>query len=214
MFHTIENILISYANKIPLWLFSPISSIVEEIIAPIPSPVIMIVTGSLAKVQEKGFIFLILLTVLAALGKTVGALFVYFIADKIEDLFSGIIEKYFGVTHAEIESFGKKFTGSYRDYFVMFFLRALPVVPSSLVSIGGGILKLPLKIFIVATFLGSIVRDFIYVYFGYAGISILGDLIKQSEKTESVIQILFFVSVLILLSYLFIKRFKSKKMKL
>ncbi len=209
MFNYLEQILISLSNQIPLVIFAPLASIVEEIIAPIPSPAVMIATGSLAAVQEKTFYYLILLAVLGSLGKLIGSVFVYYVADKIEDLFSGVLEKFFGVTHEDIESFGKKFTGQKKDYLVMFLLRALPIVPSSVVSIGSGILKIPIKIFVISTFLGSIVRDFIYIYFGYAGLSILGDFIKKSESIESYIQILVFLGIFGSLAFVYIKRRKK-----
>lgn len=209
MFNYLEQILISLSNQIPLVIFAPLASIVEEIIAPIPSPAVMIATGSLAAVQEKTFYYLILLAVLGSLGKLIGSVFVYYVADKIEDLFSGVLEKFFGVTHEDIESFGKKFTGQKKDYLVMFLLRALPIVPSSVVSIGSGILKIPIKIFVISTFLGSIVRDFIYIYFGYAGLSILVDFIKKSESIESYIQILVFLGIFGSLAFVYIKRRKK-----
>lgn len=195
----------------PLEIFSLFASMIEEIVAPIPSPAVMIVTGSMASVQEKSFYYLLILAILGALGKLVGAIFVYYMSDKVEDLFAGIIEKFFGVMHKDIESFGKKLSGGWRDYFVMFLMRALPIVPSSLVSIGSGVLKIPMRVFVVSTFLGSIVRDFIYIYFGYTGATILGDFIKKSENTESIIQKVIFSVIFIVLIYLFFKRFNNKK---
>ncbi len=149
MFHSLENILVSYANKMPLELFAPIASIIEEIIAPIPSPVVMIVTGSLASVQGKAFYYLFVLTLLGAIGKVLGAVFVYFVSDRVEDMFAGVLERFFGVRHSDIESFGKRFSGSSKDYLVMFLARALPIIQSSLVSIGSGVLKIPIKIFVI-----------------------------------------------------------------
>lgn len=195
----------------PLELFAFFASVVEEIVAPIPSPVVMIVTGSLAYIQGKTFIYLFVLTLIGALGKLLGSTVVYFIADKVEDLFSGILEKFFKVTHEDIESFGKKFTGSYRDYFIMFLARALPIIPSSLVSIGSGVLKIPLKVFIISTLLGSLVRDFIYIYFGFAGISVLGDFIKHSESIESYIQIISLLAIFVVLIVVYLKRSKKSK---
>lgn len=206
MFESIENILISYSTRLPLEVFAFFASMVEEVVAPIPSPVVMIVTGSLASIQSKGWLGLAILTLIGATGKLIGACFVYYVADKLEDIFSGVIEKFFGVKHSDIESFGKKFNGSKRDYLVMFIARALPIIPSSLVSIGSGLLKIPLKIYLVSTFLGTIVRDFIYIYFGYAGAEVLGDFIKKSESIESFIQI---VAILFIFSFLFYLRIKK-----
>ncbi|MFZ2522112.1 MAG: VTT domain-containing protein [Minisyncoccia bacterium] len=214
MFTNIENSLILLAKTVPLEFFTFFASIVEEIIAPIPSPIIMTVTGSLASVQGRGISYLFLLTILGSLGKLLGSLVVYYLADKIEDYFSGVMEKFFGVSHADIESFGKKFTGKTKDYLIMFFMRAIPIVPSSVVSIGSGVLKIPLKIFVVSTFLGSIVRDFLYIYFGYAGLSVLGDIIHSSESIESIIQLIVFILILSGLVYAYFKKRKNEKLPL
>lgn len=210
MFQYLESILVSYSNKMPLEIFAPFASMVEEIVAPIPSPAVMVVTGSIASIQEKSFYYLFLLAILGALGKLIGAIFVYYMADKIEDFFAGVLEKFFGVKHEDIESFGKKLSGGWKDYLVMFLMRALPVVPSSLVSIGSGVLKIPIKVFIISTFSGSIVRDFIYIYFGYAGVSLLGNLIKQSQSMESIIQMTAFVAIFAGLVWAYLKRRKNQ----
>ncbi len=209
MFEQLEQILISLSNYVPLEIFAPVASVVEEIIAPIPSPAVMVVTGSLAALQGKTIYYLVFLALLGSLGKLLGSLFVYFVSDKVEDYFSGILEKFFGVTHEDIESFGKKLNGGYRDYFVMFLMRALPIIPSSVVSIGSGILKIPVKVFIVGTFLGSIIRDFIYIYFGYSGISILGGFLKKSESVESWIQLAVLAFVFGLFTWLYLRRRKQ-----
>ncbi len=210
MFVYLEKILVSFSNKMPLELFAPFASMIEEIIAPIPSPAVMIVTGSIASVQEKTFYYLFLLAILGATGKLIGAIFVYYIADKAEDFFAGTIEKFFGVRHEDIESFGKRLSGGWKDYFVMFLMRALPIVPSSLISIGSGVLKIPMKVFIISTFFGSIIRDFIYIYFGYASVSLIGDIIKHSESAESIIQMIVFGAIFIGLIFIYLKRRKKK----
>ncbi|KND46718.1 MAG: hypothetical protein AB201_02675 [Parcubacteria bacterium C7867-006] len=210
MFLQIEQLLFSVSNQVPLWFFSITSSLVEEIIAPIPSPLAMTITGSMAKIQDVSFYYLLFLTLLGAIGKTVGSVVVYFLADKIEDVFSGIFEKYFGINHEQIESFGNKFNGSYKDYFIMFFLRAVPILPSSLISVGSGVLRVSKRVFIMSTFLGSLVRDFIYIYFGYAGVVVLGEFIKKTGDVESLVQKIVFIIIFATLSFLFFKK-NSKK---
>lgn len=211
MFHFLENLIVSYAGKMPLEIFAPLASIIEEVVAPIPSPAIMIVTGSLASLQGKVLHDLIILSLLGSLGKTIGAIIVYYIADKIEDFFAGTLEKYFGVRHEDIEAFGQKLKGGAKDYFVMIFMRALPIIPSSLISIGSGVLKIPIRLFIVSTIVGSIFRDFLYIYFGYAGISILEGIIKKSESLESIIQMVVFVILFFGFAWAYYKRRKAFK---
>lgn len=208
MFEQLEQLLLSYGGILPLEVFAVLASFIEEVIAPIPSPAVMVVTGTLAALQERSPYALIHLSVLAALGKLAGALVVYFVADKAEDILTGRFGRFFGITHREIESFGKRVGKGARDYFVLTGLRALPIVPSSLVSIGSGVLKVRFMPFVVSTFLGTIVRDFVYLYFGYKGIEALGVFLERSFAVESLIQSAAVIGIGVLLVFAYFKRKK------
>jgi membrane protein DedA with SNARE-associated domain len=169
MFMHLEQILISYAGHIHLAIFTPVVSFIEEVIPPIPSPSVMIAAGSIAQVQDYLIYGLVLLALLGSLGKTLGASVVYYVADKMEDILSGKIAKFIGVTHEQIEFFGSHLGRGMRDYIILIILRALPVMPSSLISVGSGLLKVNFKLFVITTLIGSAIRDFIYIYLGYAG---------------------------------------------
>lgn len=171
-------------------IFAPLASFVEEVVAPIPSPAVMIVTGTLAQLQGRGLSGLIILVALAAVGKLLGALVIYFIVDKAEDLLMGKFAKFFGVSHKEIEAFGQKLGGGPRDYFFLTLLRALPIVPSSIVSIGCGVLKVRMKLFLFSTSVGTLIRDSIYIYFGFAGADLFKSFIDQTATIESLVQVL------------------------
>ena len=195
MFHQLEAWLISLAGSLPLELFAPLASFVEEVIAPIPSPAVMIITGSLAAVQERPFSALIILVILASFGKLLGALVIYFITDKAEDLLMNRFAKFFGVSHQDIETFGAKLGRGWRDYVGLTVLRALPIVPSSIVSIGCGVLKVPMKLFLVSTLVGTLIRDSIYIYFGFAGVELFQSFLDHSATIESVIELVVVVAI-------------------
>lgn len=188
MFTHLEEILLSFANTLPLEVFAFVASIIEEIIAPIPSPTVMVVTGSFASVQGYTYLGLILLACIGALGKTVGAFVVYTITDKAEDVIMGKFGRFFDITHEDVEKFGKRLHGGVRDYFVLTLLRALPFVPSVLISVGSGLIKVPLPVFITSTFLGTIIRDGFYLYAGFVGAEIFTRLISASTNIESYIE--------------------------
>ena len=58
LFEKLEHIVLDYADQVPVELFSFIGSFIEEVIAPIPSPIVMIVTGTIAQAQEKPLHFI------------------------------------------------------------------------------------------------------------------------------------------------------------
>lgn len=189
MFHQIEALILSYAPMLPLPAFAALASFAEEIVAPIPSGPVMLVTGTLAQVQGYTLPLLFGLALIAAIGKLAGSLVVYFIADKAEDVFATRFAKFVGVSHEELERFGAKLGNGWKDYFLLTLLRTLPFVPSVVISFGAGVLKVRLKLFIFATFVGSILRDFIFLYAGFAGLAYAERLMEQFSTLESIGQV-------------------------
>jgi membrane protein DedA with SNARE-associated domain len=188
MFAYLESLLISLAGSVSLPVFAFFASFTEELIAPIPSPSIMLITGSLASLQGYMPSSLLSFALIGALGKTLGALCVYMIADKAENLIMTKFERYFGVTHEDIERLGSKLGRGIRDYAVLTLTRALPFIPSVVVSVGSGILKIPIRVFVVTTLLGTIVRDGFYIYAGYIGLEMLKNIIDFSTHIEAYLE--------------------------
>ena len=189
MFVHLETLLTALVSSLPLEIFVFVASIVEEVVAPIPSPAVMLVAGATAQAQEKILLALVPLALIGALGKTLGALVVYIISDKAEDLVMHKFAKFFNVTKNDVEKFGSKLGHGIRDYFFMTFLRALPVMPSVVLSVGSGLLKVPLPLFIISTFLGTIVRDGFYLYAGYVGTTVLLSFINQTGNIETFVEV-------------------------
>lgn len=203
IFSELEALLISYADRVPLEVFAIVASFIEEVVAPVPSPAVMVVSGSLADVQGYAITGIIVLALLGSLGKLLGALLVYKIADRAEDLLSGRFAKFFGVTHAQIESFGKRLGNGWKDYVLLTVFRALPIVPSSLISVGCGVLKVNLRLYAFATYVGTVMRDFVYLYVGYVGTGAAKAFIEQSSSIESLVQVGVLLALMAGLAYLY-----------
>lgn len=206
IFTEIEHTLILYADKVPLEVFTLVGTFVEEVIAPIPSPLMMTTVGSIAALQGKAMSYLLVLSVIGAVGKLFGAWILYFFADKAEDIVLGRFGKFLGVSHADVEKIGKHLNGSYRDDLILIVLRALPIIPSSVVSVGSGILKINLKTYLYTTFLGTIVRDFVFLYFGFVGVSAFEGYIKGFESAESLIQIGIGIALFLFIAFMYYRR--------
>jgi len=206
----IEQELLALSAKIPLTIFSPLAALIEEVVAPIPSPIVMAVTGSVAEAQGMGWTGLIWLSFLGAIGKTIGAMILYVIADKAEDWIFGNFGKFLGITHKELEDIGKHFTGSWKDGLLVFLGRAIPIMPSAPVSVISGIVKIDLKSYIPATFLGSFVRNIQYIYLGYAGLRTYESLLHGLDTAESMMQILLLGMVLGVVAWAYYTRHKKK----
>ncbi len=210
MFLQIEQILTSLASQTSLEFFALWTSFLEEIITPIPSPSISIMIGFLASVQTYTIWGLILLTVISAFGKTLGALVVYVIVDKVEDVLMGRIGKFIGVTNVEIENLGNKLSNNWKDYILLFVLRTIPIFPSTLISVGAGFLKINLKLFLLTTFFGSIIRNFLYIYLGYFSIEMARLWIDKIEFSKNIVYLLFGLFFIGLIIYLLYRRAKNQ----
>lgn len=213
VFNALEEKLTSYADQVPLELFSFAGSFIEEVIAPIPSPIVMTLTGSLAEAQGKPLTFLLLLAVLGACGKTLGALILYFLADKGEDIVLSRIGKFLGVTHKEIESIGKHISGSWRDIFILTLVRSLPILPSAPISIVCGMLKVRKDIFALATFVGTIIRDSVYLYVGFSGLHTLNSLVSGLNSVESIMQGVIALALILFFAFMYHKKSKGNALE-
>ncbi len=209
MFTSLEAVLISFSNVLSVPWFVFVASIIEEIVAPIPSPTVMVIAGSVASVQSYGTEGLLFLACIGAMGKTLGAIVVYTIAHRAEDLVLNRFGKFFGVTSPDVERFGTKIGTGFRGYCTLTLFRALPIVPSVLVSVGSGILKVPMSIFIVSAFFGTIIRDGFYLYVGYVGTDSLRFLVTQSTNIETIIEYVGIGGIIVGGIYL-VYRFRNK----
>ncbi len=206
MFSHIEETMLSLIHTLPLEVFVFIASFIEEVVAPVPSAAVLLLTGSFAAIQERPLLGLIPLAIIAAVGKTLGAILVYYFSEKIGGAVLTKFGRFFNVSREAITEFGQKINGSTRDYLLLILFRALPIVPSSVVSIGCGLMKIPPRLFIITTFIGTIVRDSIFLYIGYEGTQLLSAIANQSTSIESLVQTLILATIVGALGYLYYKR--------
>jgi membrane protein DedA with SNARE-associated domain len=195
-----------YADKVPLELFTFVGAFVEEVIAPIPSPLVLTLAGTVAASQDKSLLFLGWIAVIGAVGKTLGGYLLYVVTDRAEDLIFSRFGKYLGITHKEIEKMGSYFNNGNRDALMLFLARSIPIVPSAPISILCGFIKFNLRSFILWTFIGSIFRNAIFLYFGYFGLASTDAIVHGFDKMESIIQLFIAATLLILIVWMYKKR--------
>jgi membrane protein DedA with SNARE-associated domain len=186
------------ARSTNLEIFVVLGSFLEEIIAPIPSPFVMTTASGLAQSQQYTLLQLSILILVASAAKTVSSYVIYVAADKAEDIVIGKFGKYVGVSHALIEKIGGFLTGTKWDDVLMVIARALPFVPTVLVSAGCGVIKYNVKSFWITTFLGSILRNIFYLWVGYFGLIQLEHLWEQYKGNPVVLGLLM-VGILVML---------------
>ena len=187
-------------SQIPIELIVFFGSIIEEIFPPLPSPLLLIITKIAAYNQKFSVLYILLLTSIAVFGKTIGSLFLYFLADKTEDIIVGRFGKWFNISHRDVESIGQRFTGSWKDTIILIFLRAIPIIPTTPLSLVCGTIKLNIRTFIVSAFIGSFIRIFILLYLGVAAYRSL------ITNVDNVIEVSFVFIIVCLIGWFYYKR--------
>lgn len=208
---SIEQSVKYFAFHTPLELFVFVGSFLEEVISPIPSALIMGTAGSLALMQGDPLWYLLLLALIGNIGKTLGAWFYYFIGDKLEDLLMPRATRWFGIRHEDLEGIGKRFVGHHwKDGGVLFLLRLLPPFPTTPVSIVAGIIKMDLRVFLIATYAGNFCKDLFYLYIGYAGLTKLHTLWRQIDDVKVVVDVAVAIALAALLFILYTERGRGR----
>jgi membrane protein DedA with SNARE-associated domain len=164
--------------------------IVESVIVPIPSPLIIMGAGAILIDPGLGLgsalpHILAKIVLPGAVASTLGAYIAYGIAywggKPVIDRFSGFL----GFTWDEILGMEKRLEG--RVGAMLFLLRAAPIVPLSLISAAAGVLRLPVAAFTVWTFLGSLPRCLLLGVLGYMTRDTYEGIAKNLNKAESLV---------------------------
>lgn len=149
-----------------------IGSIIEEIIAPIPSTAVIFVSSAfilLDKPLNLNYIIDLILYVgiPAAAGMTIGSSVIYAIGHCIGKPFINKWGKYLGLDWESIEKLQEKFKETKNDDIFLFAIRAIPVVPSVVISGFCGVVRYNINEYIAITFFGSLIRASIIGFLGW-----------------------------------------------
>jgi membrane protein DedA with SNARE-associated domain len=185
----LNDTLLSLAEKIPLEQYVFIGGLLEEIIAPIPSPIIMTTAGGLHALDNGMLWGIVLLALIAALGKTIGSVVLYYLADWGEDFVVAKFGKYLGLSEKGLEKLSDKFNGGWKDIVVLTFLRALPIIPGAPVAVACGAIKLDMKVYLISTYIGTFIRSLFFAYIGFIGAESYTNVIEGLDSIETVLTI-------------------------
>ncbi len=182
-----------------------IGVIIESIIVPIPSP--LIIMGAGAILIEPGLGAAAAFPPIAAkiilpgaVASTLGAFFAYGIAywggKPVIDRFQAFL----GFGWDDVMVMEKRIEG--RTALMIFLLRAAPIVPLSLISAAAGLLRLPAGGFTLWTFLGSLPRCLMLAYLGYFTRDAYEGLAGRINKAETLVSGLIVVGTVALILWL------------
>lgn len=94
---------------------------------------------------------------------------------------------------------------------MLFILRSLPIVSSALLSVLCGILKINPRVYIVTTFLGTLIRNLFFLVLGYAGVEAYQSLLGGVDVLETVTKILIVALVAGVIGWMYWRRWSNRK---
>lgn len=191
-----------------------IGGLIEQVIVPIPSPLIPMAAGFLF-IPSGAFSFSILRQVFTkaaipfAIGSTIGSTIVYLVTWYGGKWAIDKFHKWLGFGWDDVEGLQKKyFTGKSTDELLIFIFRAIPMMPSVLVSAVCGVIRIKPWSYYIFTFLGLLVRGVILGFLGWESGDALFRISNKLDKGEMVISGLILIFMVILFAFMYKTRKK------
>ncbi|MBN2094111.1 MAG: VTT domain-containing protein [Candidatus Zambryskibacteria bacterium] len=187
-----------------------VASVLEEVIAPIPSALIMTASGFLfitGPISWNAISVLIFkVAIPAALGVTLGSYTVYFVAR-----FGGrfVLEKwgkYIGLYWSDIEKMQDKLSGTRKDEILIGAARIIPFIPSTAISAFCGIMEMNLLKYFVISFVGVFIRGIILGVLGWQ----VGNIYEKYAETISSIENFILISTILAALIFIMIKYKNR----
>jgi membrane protein DedA with SNARE-associated domain len=186
-----------------------IGVMIEQIIVPIPSPLILMGAGAIIILPELSLphalvqiLWIIVLpgSIASTLGSYIGYLISYYGGKALVIRF----QRFLDVDWGQLERLEKRFQGG-KEALMLFLARAIPVFPISLVSIFAGLLRVPIKPFTIYTFLGSIFRCLFLGFVGWWIGATFEKVATRLDSIETIVSICLLIGMAAGLGYLYYK---------
>jgi len=148
------------------------ATIVEEVVAPIPSPFVPLSAGFLmfpptADVAAVLMQTAVLIALPVAVGVGIGSSAVYAIGFYGGRTLIERWQKFLGFTWRDVERVETRLTSGAGDEIILFAMRILPVIPGVAISGFCGIVRYPFRKFITITLVGSFIRALLLGMLGW-----------------------------------------------
>ena len=180
--------------------------IIESVIVPIPSPLIIMGAGFILINAELKFLealppILLQIVLPGSIASTLGAYIGYGIGywggKPLVERWQGFL----GFSWQDVEAMERRFQGGKVNTSI-FFLRALPIFPLSVISAAAGLLRLPVKQFSLWTFYGTVPRCLFLGYLGWGLGETYQGIATGIDKAESVVSALLIIAIFAVIIWL------------
>lgn len=188
------------------------ASLIEEVIVPIPSALIMMAAGffllGTQAISVTSLVFLFTNVALPiALGLTLGSLVTYGLAYYLGKPFVERWGNYLSVTWTDIERLESYFAKQYKDELVFFGLRLVPIVPSIVINLFAGFVRFPIFKYLILTFVGILFRAYLVGFLGWQ----IGEAFYNYDTYFNQVENLGLIVVVIIAAFFFFKKRKKNQ---
>ena len=189
--------------------------IIEEVIAPIPSSVVIMGAAFLMIPAELGWLEALWMifwkiAIPASAGMVAGSSLIYgigFWGGKPAIVRWG---KWFGIRWSDIEKAESRLSKKHADILVLFIFRTIPIIPSVVLSAFYGVIRVPWKIYALVTFAGSIIRSFVLGVIAWKAQGAYTVIAEKFNKLEDLVIVAVVAAVLAGIGWFIWKKKKSQ----
>lgn len=189
-----------------------LAAFTEEVIVPIPSAIVMLLSGffllGAEPVTASSLLALFFLAALPiAAGLTIGSLVTYGLAYRFGKPLVERWGKYLTISWQDVEKLERRFESGWTDEAVIFGLRLVPLIPSVVINVFSGLTRFPLVKYCVLTFCGVIIRAYFIAFIGWQ----LGGAYYHYGRYFGQFENLGLLIVVVILAALFWRRRQSQR---
>jgi membrane protein DedA with SNARE-associated domain len=190
-----------------------IGVMIEQIIVPLPSPLIVMGAGAIlippaSSIPHALLQILWIICLPGAVASTLGSYIGYSISYYGGKALVTRFQRFLGVDWKQIENLEKRFRGR-KEAVTIFLSRAIPVFPISLVSIFAGLVRITVRTFTVYTFFGSIFRCLFLGFVGWWVGATFEKIATRLDSMETIVSICLLIGMGAVLGYLYYKLRRS-----
>lgn len=180
--------------------------LIENVFPPIPSEVILLISGFFSSYTSLSVFYMILAS---TLGSFLGAIILYYIGkifnkERLKKIVNGRLGKILFLKENDIDKADEWFDNKGNKS--VFFCRFVPIV-RSLISIPAGMSEMPMGKFIIYTICGSMIWNTVLICLGYRLGSNWEYVLTILDKYQMVVIII----LIIILGYVIIKFYRKKR---
>lgn len=180
--------------------------LIENVFPPIPSEVILLISGFFSSYTSLSVFYMILAS---TLGSFLGAIILYYIGkifnkERLKKIVNGRLGKILFLKENDIDKADEWFDNKGNKS--VFFCRFVPIV-RSLISIPAGMSEMPMGKFIIYTICGSMIWNTVLICLGYK----LGDNWEYVLTILDKYQMVVIIILIIILGYVIIKFYRKKR---